>query len=638
MGVMRPRSKNVLCLLALVGLSTPASAQRIGAASNDLPTDIGSCLERVTAANAAHDLAAQRRLLLHAETLTGRPEDAADVQRRIAVLDWKFERRVEEARARLRRATSGADPGKAWLALARLEYDCGWMPSARDAAAEAMRVGTTGETQRAGRLAWADAVVAFYVALRPSTEVQDPEELRAALAIARDAVVAEPGLLGPSRTLLRAAVLAGDGEALVRAWRSYYHVASDDALPNALTDSGAALLRLAPRLGDADAPAAELIALVDALRRSHFHDAAAALAFDPRLDEVDREDPRVRDALAYARFVRVLRQDTDQHYRKLAHGAAKRRDLDAVVGEALLALYDAVGEHPRARKFEKPRWSWLEERFGAHGSLSLTGERYDLHFGHAVVDESVPVEQYGHSAVLRYVALDHMVSNGFDSWAWEGGAMHGGWAGIDTMWHVRTPYANSVVETWRRLNDGEQRVAAVEHIARETVLDEARAAADPLAYLPGLVARLEASVHAELLARLDRLELSPTQRRITFLRELGDARVGSSILAHEGRHAIDLRIDNFPLATREFRAKLSEVAFAPEPRLAFGAILTPNIGDGSPHGQANAMVLEGVVAWMREHAGTIERIDSDRPLLPQLDRLTDEEMRAAVRSMDPLAQ
>ena len=84
----------------------------------------------------------------------------------------------------------------------------------------------------------------------------------------------------------------------------------------------------------------------------------------------------------------------------------------------------------------------------------------------------------------------------------------------------------------------------------------------------------------------------------------------------------------------EFTAKL---AFAPEPRLALGAIISASIGDSTPHGKANLAIMKGLVQWMIQHANEIAALDAERPLLPQLDLLTDEQLRAAFRSMDRLA-
>lgn len=48
------------------------------------------------------------------------------------------------------------------------------------------------------------------------------------------------------------------------------------------------------------------------------------------------------------------------------------------------------------------------------------------------------------------------------------------------------------------------------------------------------------------------------------------------------------------------------------------------------------MVL-ALVAGMEAHADEISGLNSSRSLLPQLDLLTNEQLRTAARSMDPLA-
>jgi hypothetical protein len=114
--------------------------------------------------------------------------------------------------------------------------------------------------------------------------------------------------------------------------------------------------------------------------------------------------------------------------------------------------------------------------------------------------------------------------------------------------------------------------------------------------------------------------------------------VESAIFAHEGRHAIDQRTgERLTPADLEYRAKLSEIAFAPVPRLALTAVFQPSAGDRTPHGQADARALRGLEAWMRAHAGEVHGLDPRRPLLPQTPLLSDEQIRAAFRWQDPFA-
>jgi hypothetical protein len=74
-------------------------------------------------------------------------------------------------------------------------------------------------------------------------------------------------------------------------------------------------------------------------------------------------------------------------------------------------------------------------------------------------------------------------------------------------------------------------------------------------------------------------------------------------------------------------------------QLGVGNIFSANIGQrGSAHGMANALVMKCLLAWLEAHAPELPALDPSRPLLPQFDRLTDDQMRAAFRSMDPWAK
>ena len=64
----------------------------------------------------------------------------------------------------------------------------------------------------------------------------------------------------------------------------------------------------------------------------------------------------------------------------------------------------------------------------------------------------------------------------------------------------------------------------------------------------------------------------------------------------------------------EFTAKLSEAAFALETRFALGGILTPNLGDHTPHGRANLKIMKGLVALIDRHRDDVAGFDPERPL------------------------
>jgi hypothetical protein len=80
------------------------------------------------------------------------------------------------------------------------------------------------------------------------------------------------------------------------------------------------------------------------------------------------------------------------------------------------------------------------------------------------------------------------------------------------------------------------------------------------------------------------------------------------------------------------------VAEASRPKLILSSIVHPNIGDATPHGQANARIMLGLIRWMRAHASELAGFDRTLPVLTQLPLLTDQQLRRAFRAMDPMAR
>lgn len=281
----------------------------------------------------------------------------------------------------------------------------------------------------------------------------------------------------------------------------------------------------------------------------------------------------------------------------------------------------------------------LDRRFGMLVNLNKTAGYADLHMGQRVVDETHMIDQYGHTASIRFIALDAMVSNGFESWDWDGRAGHAGWSSKGLIVQVRPRYAAAPMKAWETITDPIPVARTMAEIARDSAADWNRARENPTGYLPGVIARLERDGRRQLLDSVRASGKSDRAVQSAFKHDIGAAVEGSSIFAHEGRHAIDAIIGpELTAEQREYRAKLSEVAFAPLPKLALGAIINRNIGDATPHGQANAQVMRGLVAWLQQHASEIQHFNAALPALPQLPLLTDTQLRRAFASMDPLAR
>ena len=125
--------------------------------------------------------------------------------------------------------------------------------------------------------------------------------------------------------------------------------------------------------------------------------------------------------------------------------------------------------------------------------------------------------------------------------------------------------------------------------------------------------------------------LAGDQLRDAYIARVERDVMESSIWSHEGRHAIDKKYGHWITSPElEFRAKLSQLQFAPSPLHAIVDIAgsgNPEFGD-TPHGKANRRIAQALFDWMKAHNAQINGLDASKPLMLQLDKLTDDQVRA----------
>jgi hypothetical protein len=59
------------------------------------------------------------------------------------------------------------------------------------------------------------------------------------------------------------------------------------------------------------------------------------------------------------------------------------------------------------------------------------------------------------------------------------------------------------------------------------------------------------------------------------------------------------------------------------------------IGGESNHGRANTRILKEIGIWIEGNAASVEGFDAKRPVLSQIDKLSDKQMRIFACSRDP---
>jgi hypothetical protein len=282
----------------------------------------------------------------------------------------------------------------------------------------------------------------------------------------------------------------------------------------------------------------------------------------------------------------------------------------------------------------------IRERFGAEGYLGTTVNFYGMLMGHIVQDENRPIKQYSKASEFRYVLIDRLVSQDFTSWY--GTTNVGGWGSESTMFQVRSAY---LAEPFKRLawvTDQNERAKVVEEIERTRSADLVNCAKDRYAEprsVP-LKIKLDAAIH--LFDALKAKGLQQEELAFAFVSESMRLNVEATVFAHEGRHAIDQRyfkdaFDKMSHAEREYRAKLSEVVFSSNPKLALTGIIGARLDESSAHGLANRQIRMMLVDWMQLHSEEIDGLDKQLPLNLQLDRLSNKQLVEIMSAADPLA-
>lgn len=583
-----------------------------------------------------HDLAgaerAAREVVAHDSSASHRLESAL----MLGAIEWRVRRDTTAASRWLTEAAAMPNGrSRAFAERARMLTTMARPSAAAAAARTALAAAADASQRRTALVQLASATVEPRLSARlaATPHARAPSEMNDLHPLIEQlsAEVREnPGELDPAALLVTLGALANDGPAILLGWNSYYLVGATGATSALLASPRRVLEERLPRWNPQSAE--DRTAVAAALADSRFFSAAAIVATGAPLDA------RMRDIVAYARFARSVERAADDYYRATALGRGNAKEWKRALDARTRILWRDLAWPAAPPPFvEDTAEAELDRRFGAVINLGSTAGYEDLHMGHRVIDERRTVRQYGHEAVVRVVALDAMVSNGFQSWAWDGRAAHGGWGGGESITQVRPSYARGPLRAWREVSDSakQRELRAAEQ--SDSITDVASARTTPVAYFPGLASRLDMQGQHEILDSLRASGLSGPALKGAFVGEYDRAIRESSIFAHEGRHVIDGALGKFSDEELEFRAKLSEVAFAPNPRLAMDAIMSGDIGDETPHGRANKRVLSGVLGWMTAHIDEIQGLSASLPTLPQMTLMTDAQMRTAFASLDPLA-
>ena len=441
-----------------------------------------------------------------------------------------------------------------------------------------------------------------------------------------------------SRLDIELGLLSSAPERAFEGWRSYFWLADEEAPPALRED----FPKTRERFRRALAPSASLkdeIELLRMLARSGFSQEAQRFA---TLRQVARRARAQRAAdwssiEAYFQFCDAVRRMTLIHHRNLAHGKDDGRAYQTEITKLIDRTAAKLATQSDAAN--APAKETLRRAWGLHFTIGLTGGYMSLHLGHVIEDTHESVAQHGRTGTVERIVLENMLSNGYESWLWDGWAQAGGWAEAGArLIQVRTSYVRSVLTALGLRAHRPARARADAELLELRKRDDEILQAKQLADLQGLAQRLRLQTIDQIVGDI-KAAGETLDDDSAFQGRYWRALVGATITIHEGRHVLDQKqyAGEQALSSEEleFRAKLSELQFGEYPRLSLSKMANGQIGGESNHGKANTRVLKELGLWIGDNAAAIEGFNTDGPALSQIDRLSDKQLRAFACSRDP---
>jgi hypothetical protein len=591
----------------------------LAASTAATPSECATRLEQGRNAYGVYDVEAARRLYSSITSESCSPRVSSEAATEIARITWLVDGNAPAAADQLRKVVaSNPDACPAARLLGRI-------------------------LNASGRSAETPAVLAPFrqrcAAREPKlaleiVQAQIDQAMRARspdLTAARKELAAAPELARASLTAaqqqISIGVLSNDPVTALKGWQQFYWL-EGTAKPQAFGDSNDAVRRtfaaaLRPRASDE-----ETQALATLLIRGGFGGEAEHLQKHRASGGHDADWRAVR---AYLRMRQRLDETLLAHDQAWARGA--RPSDEPFEASLLQILRDAT--HEAGRTGEDP-WPALRDLWGLMGTTGRSNGVSGLHLGHVSVDQIQHIAQGERRGEVRFLSLDNMIANGFSGWLGDGSFAPGGWAANGQIIQVRTRYVQSALDKAAIASPGPARDRYLELMAERAASDASVSDTDAIVYLPGLSDRIQLQAIDALAAEVratDGASFAEHFAKLWFERSFE-----GTILLHEGRHILDQAeyAGDKALADDEleYRAKLSELSQSTSPRVMLNSIYGRLIGGTTGHGKANERLLRKLVAWMQDHPSEVNGFDPKRPTLPQLDRLSDQQLRQITRALD----
>ncbi len=595
------------------------------------PQEARKLLSQAQSARFKGNVVEERRLLASVLGADPEPDQLARAELRLASLAWRLDQDYQSATQHLGRAeATKLRLREALLARARMETRHGRFLEAQAAADRALAAAESRTDRREATVAFASSVAEQILRStldRPAGAERIAEAVvRKALARIRQLPPEEDGSFRTCRLALLLALYLGDGPAALEVWSGFFWVPVSGGANGFLAGPARDLSSILPAWTGENGSGEDAERISAALADSRLFPEAAVVALRLRPAGDEALPRRIREIVEYARFCRRLVEVTEEFYRRTALGVAD------------ISLYGALEEGAR------PLWATLTWPNGARQlDVDALADEISIRFGaetrsapswgfalaHRLHEESREVVQYGQKVSVRFVLADVLTSTGYLPWLLDFPNAIGGWMYNGKIIQIRSDRA---AQAWKELMDPEESARFESSLAGATAENEARARTQPTAFFNSPRDRLSRRAAEGILSSLRAKAVPEKDLRVRFLAEFRRL-VDDCTFAHEARHAIDAGAYRYE--EKEFRARLSEVAFAPAPGLCLASSFYPDTGE--EHARASQRIMQGLLEWMKANRAGIRGLDLDKPLLPQFHLLSDEQIRSAYASLDPLA-
>jgi len=561
--------------------------------------------------------------------------DRSVARRELARIAWLIDADPAAARAHLESADARADETcQSAALLVRVLRESGQPAKAVQAAAQHRAPCTEGRDALIVQesRAWADLAMQSRGSSRSRALTQMKSRLDALTADGRRGLAA-------SQLNIELGLLSSTPERAFGGWQSFFWLAKEEAPPALLKDfpNARELFRraLAP-----DAKLKDQVELLRMLVRAGFSREAERFATLHGLEQKAKAG-RASDWSSiegYFLFRHAVDRLTLKHYRRVAQGnddaRAYETEITKLIDQTAAKLAAQVDTNNASAK------DVLRRVWGLHFTVGLTGGYMSLHLGHVIENTQENIAQHGRTGAVERIVLENMLSNGYETWLWDGWAQAGGWAEAGArLIQVRTSYVGSVFTALGLRPDHPARTRADAELLELRKRDDEILQTNQLADLPGLAERLRLQTIDQIVGDMKSAGEADDN---AFQGRYWRALIGATITIHEGRHVLDQKQYTGEQALSseelEYRAKLSELQFGEYPCLSLSKMVNGQIGGESNHGKANTRILKEIGIWITGNAASVEGFDAKRPVLSQIDKLSDKQMRLFACSRDPACQ